>query len=353
MEEGKNHPKGSGHGGKYTRLPKEYREKLSSALPREAIKTHPTKTFLSTIKQIFITERLNDVFGIGGWDFEHNILGIYDNDTYTRTKTKSGKVSNVIVAGRLYAREVDLYTPLQYGGGDIEGYNTDPSDGFKGAVTDCMSKCASLWEIGIQVFKGKPNDQTGNKSLKNDEHDDIAELLKDTLEEYSDTKVIEEVAYTNDYLRVNFPTVESLFVILKKIKLDPKNIDGEEYDDYISAILNTQEFAEKKIEVQKPEPKKKIEEKVVEELSPEDAKEVISLMVGWDKLIPPLNKDGKRAVSKQKLVYDQLLKVGVNDANCVGYMTELGLSYGDKKELCKTATKEAILSIAEMHKNNG
>ena len=141
MEEGKNHPKGSGHGGKYNRLPKEYREKLSSALPREAIKTHPTKTFLSTIKQIFITERLNDVFGIGGWDFEHNILGIYDNDTYTRTKTKSGKVSNVIVAGRLYAREVDLYTPLQYGGGDIEGYNTDPSDGFKGAVTDCMSKC--------------------------------------------------------------------------------------------------------------------------------------------------------------------------------------------------------------------
>ena len=96
MEEGKNHPKGSGYGGKYTRLPKEYREKLSSALPREAIKKHPTKTFLSTIKQIFITERLNDVFGVGGWDFEHTILGIYDNDTYTRTKTKSGKMNHVV-----------------------------------------------------------------------------------------------------------------------------------------------------------------------------------------------------------------------------------------------------------------
>jgi len=352
MEEGKNHPKGSGHGGKYTRLPKEYREKLSSALPREAIKKHPTKTFLSTIKQIFITERLNDVFGVGGWDFEHNIVGVYDNDTYTRTKTKSGKVNNVIVGGRLYSREFDLYTPLQYGGGDIEGYNTDPSDGFKGAVTDCMSKCASLWEIGIQVFKGKPNDQTGNKSLKTDENDEIAELLKDAFEKHDNIEIVEDIVYTNEYLRLNFPTTESLFTVLNKLSLDPSNIDGDEYDDYISAILNTQEFTEKKVEVQKPKPKKKIEQKVVEELSPEDAKEVISLMVGWDKLIPPLNKDGKRAVSKQKLVYDQLLKVGVNDANCVDYMAELGLSYDNKKELCKTAPKEAILSIAELHKNN-
>lgn len=344
--------KGSGYSGKYKRLGKECREKLSAPLHKDAIQRHPNKTYLSTIKQIFITERLNDTFGIGGWEFEHTILGIYDNSTFTKEKAPKGKVPNVVVTGRLYSKEFDLYTPFQYGGGDIDGLGTDPSDGFKGAVTDCMSKCASLWEIGIQVFKGKPQSQEGNVSQKVDENDHIAELLKDSVQEYSETQVIEEITYTSEYLRVNFPTKESLFVVLKKIDLDPKNIEGDEYDDYISAILNTQESAPKKVEVKKPAPKKEpITEKEVKELSSEAASDVISMMVGWDKLIPPLSQAGKRAVSKQKLVYDQLTKVGVNDANCAEYIKELRLDFDDKKHLCLNGSKDTIVLIAEMHKD--
>src|SRR5687768_15441724 len=48
-------------------ITKEMRDKLRAPLPTEAISKHPTKTYLSSIKAIYVTERLNDVFGVGAW----------------------------------------------------------------------------------------------------------------------------------------------------------------------------------------------------------------------------------------------------------------------------------------------
>jgi len=154
MENENENVKGSGKGGKYNSLPKEYRKKLSAPMPRQAIKQHPTKSYLSTIKAIYITERLNDVFGILGWEMEHEVESI----------TKDNDKDYVVVKGRLYVREFDLYTPFQYGGHQLEGKGTEPADGYKSAVTDMQGKCASLIEIGIQVFKGEPNSQVANVS---------------------------------------------------------------------------------------------------------------------------------------------------------------------------------------------
>jgi len=120
----------------------EIREKLREPFPDEAISQHPTKTFLSTIKAIYIVERLNDVFGIGRWNMEHEI--IQDDTEY------------ITVKGRLVINGKDGFTsPWQYGGHKKTGKNTEPADGYKSAVTDCQSKCASYLEIGIDVFKGK------------------------------------------------------------------------------------------------------------------------------------------------------------------------------------------------------
>lgn len=149
------HEKGSGFGGKFVRLAQPYREKLSKAMPKGAIKQHPSKTYLSTIKAIFITERMNDVFGIGGWDFESEVVDV--------DRSIEGKLV-VLVCGRYYIREFDLYTPIQYGG--QEGKAVEMGDIYKSAVTDCMGKCASLWEVGIQVFKGNPESAVGNKSKR-------------------------------------------------------------------------------------------------------------------------------------------------------------------------------------------
>lgn len=127
-------------------------------MPPQAIKPHPTKTYLSTIKAIYIVERLNDVFGIMGWDFESDII--------STTPIDNGKVV-VVACGRLYFREFDLYTPIHYGGHD--GKLIEAGDVHKSAITDALNKCASIAEIGIQVFKGAPNSQDANKSKRLDE----------------------------------------------------------------------------------------------------------------------------------------------------------------------------------------
>lgn len=150
--------KGTGFDGKYKRLPAIFREKLSKAMPAEAIKPHPTKTYLTTIKAIYIVERLNDVFGLNGWDFESDII--------STTPIDNGKLV-VVACGRLYFREFDLYGSIHYGG--HEGKMVDAGDIHKSAITDALNKCASIIEIGIQVFKGKPNSSEKNVSKRLDE----------------------------------------------------------------------------------------------------------------------------------------------------------------------------------------
>lgn len=163
------HPKGSGFGGKYTRLPSVMREKLNKAMPAESIGRHPSMSFLSTIKSIYVTERLNDVFGSGGWDLETEI--VKEERLVHNVKGKDIDYDHVIVCGRLYFREFDLYGPIQFGGHDDKTMMA--VNAYKGAITDCLSKCASLLEIGIQVFKGNPDDRTpGNKSKRLDENQD-------------------------------------------------------------------------------------------------------------------------------------------------------------------------------------
>lgn len=129
------------------------RKQLREPFPAEAISQHPTKTFLSTIKAIYIVERLNDIFGIGGWTLEHDIV--------------SDETDYVAVKGRLVIFEpYNILTPFQYGGHKKTGTNTEPADGYKSAVTDCQSKCASYLEIGIDIFKGKTKAPSGGGRKK-------------------------------------------------------------------------------------------------------------------------------------------------------------------------------------------
>ena len=175
------HPKGSGFGGKYTRLPSVMREKLNKALPAESIGRHPSMSFLSTIKSIYVTERLNDVFGSGGWDLETEI--VKEERLVHKVKGKDVDYDHVIVCGRLYFREFDLYGPIQFGGHDDKTLMA--VNAYKGAITDCLSKCASLLEIGIQVFKGNPDDRTpGNKSKRLDENAPKKVISEEVVDEF-------------------------------------------------------------------------------------------------------------------------------------------------------------------------
>lgn len=108
---------------------------LRAALPDEAIKQHPTKNYLHTVNPIYVVERLNDVFGVGGWTIHHEII--------EREKM-------VVVKAVFEAAEYGVRLE-QFGGND----NPDRGDAFKGACTDALTKIGSYMGIGADVWKDK------------------------------------------------------------------------------------------------------------------------------------------------------------------------------------------------------
>lgn len=115
-------------------------DSLHAPLPQEAVTPHPTKKFLSNIKTIFITERFNEVFGVNGWYSEAELV------------IQEGKM--VVVLVKFYADAYGIYRE-SYGGND----NADLGDAYKGAVTDALSKIASMIGIATEVYKGLRTNQ--------------------------------------------------------------------------------------------------------------------------------------------------------------------------------------------------
>jgi len=137
---------------------------LQKPLPAAAISKHPTKTYLSSIKAIYVTERLNEVFGIGSWRFESRFVEKIDG--------------MIVVYSTLFIPEYGIELS-SFGGNDNGGSsnkNFDLGDAYKGASTDALTKICSWLEIGIDVFKGfgsapapkqepKPNNQKTRTEL--------------------------------------------------------------------------------------------------------------------------------------------------------------------------------------------
>ena len=117
-------------------LTAEKQAQLVRPLPAEAVTPHPTKTYLSSIKSIYVTERLNEVFGVGSWRVEVDKVD------------QSNKMVVVKVRLTIPAYGIDYEC---YGGND----NSDLGDAYKGATTDALTKIASWLGIGQEVFKGE------------------------------------------------------------------------------------------------------------------------------------------------------------------------------------------------------
>ena len=127
-------------------ISKEMYQELKKALPKEAVKQHPTKTYLSSIKAIYVTERLNDVFGVGKWQIRTE-------------KIDQNEKGMIVVKTTLTIPEYGVYYEC-FGGNDNGGEqskNFDLGDAYKGATTDGITKIGSYLGIGIEVFKGNGN----------------------------------------------------------------------------------------------------------------------------------------------------------------------------------------------------
>lgn len=120
----------------YRKLTAEQIDLLNKPLPAEAVTPHPTKKYLSSIKSIYVTERLNEVFGVGIWRIKTEIVENCDKMIVIKTFFSAPE----------YGIEYECY-----GGND----NSDRGDAFKGATTDAITKIGSWLGIGADVFKGK------------------------------------------------------------------------------------------------------------------------------------------------------------------------------------------------------
>lgn len=117
-------------------LSDQQKELLKKPLPPEAIKPHPTKAYLSSIKAIYVVERFNEVFGIGGWRV---------NNTFVEKMDKW-----IVVKSTFEAPEYGIIIPDIFGGND----NSDLGDAYKGACTDALTKIGSYLGVGMDVYKG-------------------------------------------------------------------------------------------------------------------------------------------------------------------------------------------------------
>lgn len=124
---------------------------LNKPLPREAIKPHPTKTFLSTINSIYVTERLNEVFGVGAWSIQEDHVTT-KTTTYKSRDGREIEKNMIVVKVCLDIPEYGIHYEC-YGGND----NEDMGDAYKGATTDAITKIASWMGIGSHVWKNDPN----------------------------------------------------------------------------------------------------------------------------------------------------------------------------------------------------
>lgn len=119
------------------KITKEQEQQLRQPLPAEAKKPHPSKKYLTTINAIYVTERLNDVFGIGAWRVKSEI--------------QDKQCDMIVVKTTLSIPEYGIEYEC-YGGND----NKDVGDAYKGAVTDAITKIGSWLGIGVEVWKNQP-----------------------------------------------------------------------------------------------------------------------------------------------------------------------------------------------------
>lgn len=116
------------------------RAQLLAPLPIEALKQHPTRPYLTTINSIYVTERLNEVFGLGGWTTKVDIIKddgewVVVQVHFTATYSDDDGVERTIERNA-------------FGGND----NEDIGDRYKGAVTDALTKIGSLIGVGAHVW---------------------------------------------------------------------------------------------------------------------------------------------------------------------------------------------------------
>lgn len=130
----------------YPEIPEDLVNKISEPLPQEAYKVIDSKSYLTSIKPIFITQRLNQCFGLNGWRYGYRLS--------ESSSVKKGYIlGEVVLVIPKYGIKIQNMGGNDNGGADSK--NFDLGDAYKGAITDALTKCTSFLGIGKEVYEGK------------------------------------------------------------------------------------------------------------------------------------------------------------------------------------------------------
>ena len=131
------------------------RAKLEEAFPPDNIKQRPGArgVMLSYVPAHAVIQRLNAACGDAGWSF--TVLRL---DREGLEKTKDGKV----VSFERYTAHVELTLPGLGSRQQLGVQNIDAGSGedmVKGAITDGLKKCASLFGVALALYEDAPQHQ--------------------------------------------------------------------------------------------------------------------------------------------------------------------------------------------------
>ena len=122
---------------------KEVLEKLMAPFPPEAIKIDSSRGFeLTGIKEAYVVERLNQVFGPCGTGWVFIVKEKHYDEHYAYCE---GALKYRL--GEVWSEEIPCY-------GDCNIVRDRIGDATKGAFSDCLKKGASLLGVGHEAYKG-------------------------------------------------------------------------------------------------------------------------------------------------------------------------------------------------------
>lgn len=181
-------------------LSDEQREVLRAPFPPEALSSDTSRGFeLTSIKAIYVVERLNDAFGVGGWRYTVHDLEIGDSEVTCWIELEVGEMVRYDQAGVPMSKWVPSVPPIRAAGGRSirKGHL---ADALKGSVTDGLTKAASMLEVGLEVFQGRaragrPGAQPSNPRFEIDGREvaELRELYKGKLSAAEVRSIISEV----------------------------------------------------------------------------------------------------------------------------------------------------------------
>lgn len=123
-------------------------EQLKENFKEDALSADTSRGFaLTSIKPQYIKERLNEVVGIDGWRLTGEYKEVDKGVVFFGTLT-------IAIGDKMVSHEAPGFSENKRNLGDT----------YKSAQTDSLSKCASFFGIGNEVFKGNVAPPSGKTS---------------------------------------------------------------------------------------------------------------------------------------------------------------------------------------------